>query len=411
MAKSTARRRRGEGSVQRFHNHPTCPPVGDDGVRPDHRCLGPWRGSTVVDDGITKKRRQVYGATEAEVLRKMRDLTVAQATGTLVVTTTTVGEWAESWLAECWPRLKVNTRTSYRSVTDRYIVKHLGAHRLDQLQPRHVRDMYAALRAEGKSEGTVRGVHVLLHRMLKVAMREGMVARNVTELIDPPKTGTAVARRGLTLDEAKRVLAVAGDNPRYWVALMCGLRQGEALALRWCDIDLDAMDDGHPAPYLVVRRSLCREPGVGLVFTTPKSAKSRDRVVPLPVPVAARLRVAYARHRNGGGTDDALVFGTPKGTPKEPSRDYEGWCQLLAAAGVDHTPLHAARNTAAALLEDAGNPPRVVAEILGHTNVAMTYRYQGGNTGAKVRAMRALDRLADFDAFGVIGTGDEVATA
>lgn len=386
MATPKARRRKGEHGIDRHHSHPTCPPVGADGERPAHKCQGPYRARMWVDTPTGPKRKVLYGKTEREVLGKIKDTAVAEATGTVVATTTTVAQWAEHWLATGWDDWKVNTRTGYRSKVNLWITPYLGKHRLDKLQPEHVRSLYATMRKAGAAEGTVRGVHVLLHRMLKLAMWDGKVGRNVTELVVPPKTNTAVPARALTLDEAKRVLAAAGDNPRYWVSLMCGLRQGECLALRWYDVHLDA-----PQPYLTVRESLAREPGVGLVFQKPKSRASQDRMVPLPTPVAARLAVARAKHLAGEGSEDALVFGNSKGNPKEPSRDYEGWCALLAAAGVEHTPLHGARRTTAHLLEDAGVGDRVVAEILGHSAVAMTHHYQQRNNPATVKAMQALD--------------------
>jgi len=379
------RRSNGEGTIDRFHNHPTCPALVD-GVRPKHRCKGYWRGRATVTQGTKRVRVTVYGKSQEEVTAKMQDLAVADRKGVAVLSArVTVAQWLDEWYASASPEWKVNTRKGVRQRIDTWLKPHLGHHRLDRLDPVHVDRLYRAMRAAGRTEGTIRQVHVLLHRALKVAMRHGKVARNVTELVDPPKTVQA-RRAVMTEAQAHAVLAAAGMDPRAFVALLCGLRQGEALALRWCDLYLDAEE-----PCLVVRRSVCREAGVGLVFTTPKSEASRDRVVPLLPQVAARLRVLRADHQAKGWTDpEGLVFCTSKRTPYSATQDRYNWDRLLAKAGVGTYTLHSARNTCAQLLESAGVQPRVVAELLGHAQVAMTYRYQGGNTTAKTEAMKAL---------------------
>jgi integrase len=395
QATASPRRRKGEGSITRFHNHPTCPPVGPDGVRPEHRCQGPYRARVWVTTMTGQKvRKTVYGKTEREVIQGLKKLTAQEVTGTVVQTSATVKEWLrtdaqEVGLANYWselaPSLKVNTRKGYVSKINQYILPHLGRHRLDRLTPEHVAQMYADMRKKGLAEATLRQTHAILSRALKVAMRRGKVSRNVCDLVDPPST-KVTKRRPLTVEDAWKVLHLCGDAPRFWVALMTGLRQGEALALRWSDIHLD----GQPMPYLVVREAVSWDGGP--VFDTPKSEQSTNRVVPLVTPVADRLRKAHENHVAQGGTEDDLVFANPRtGRAMDPRKDWMAWTVMLDLAGVPHTALHAARNTTAALLEDAGVPDRVVAEILGHTTVQMTHGYQAGNVAAKVEAMKALD--------------------
>ena len=385
MANSnTPRRAYGEGSIDRFHNHPTCPPVVD-GVRAAHTCKGSYRARAMVTVAGKRVRKTVYGSTRAEVVTKLKKLHAAEQNGTLLASrdTATVEAWLRTWYAAATPKLKSNTQRAYLSRIDRYLVPHLGKHRLDRLTPQHVTAMYDALRAQGLAEGTLRQCHAVLHRALRVAMRQGKLVVNVADMIDPPTTAQQ-PRKALTLDEAWAVLRTAGENPRPWVALLCGLRQGEAMGLRWCDVVLDG-----PDVYLVVNRAMHTRADGTIGYDTPKT-RSSARMVPLPTPVAARLAVARAQHLAAGGTDQDRVF--LHGYRHNPlKRDYNDWCALLKAAGVDHRPLHAARNTTAHLLEDAGVAPRVVAEILGHTSLVMTYRYQAGNQPAVREAMRALD--------------------
>lgn len=373
-----ARRGHGEGSVYQRHDHPSCPPPGDDGGRPEHRCRGHWVGT--VDLGVIRgkrRRKTVYGRTRREATAKVQGMIEAKRTYTLVTGTTTVEAWLQHWLDEVCPerRLKANTLKGYRSKIDQYLTPELGSLRLDRLEPEHVRGLYNKMRRDGRAEATIRQTHAILRRALLVAQREGKVARNVATLIDAP--GTERHRRtGLTLAQAERVLD--GADLRWWVALMLGLRQGEALALRWSDIDLD---EG----YLRVERNLVRVPGRGLVFDTPKSASSR-RIVPLPDEMAKAFRLAWERT---GGDPAALVFHRD-GKPWDHRADWQAWSDRLDAVGVPHAPLHAARNTTASILEELGYPARMVAEILGQSDVRVTHGYQSADYARRREALTSL---------------------
>jgi integrase len=403
---STPRRRKGEGSITRFHNHPTCPPVGPDGVRPDHDCKGKHRAQVWVVTGKgSRTRKTVYGDTEREVMGKLKKLHADEQQGHIVDGTMTVKAWlrtdaeehgVENFWTSAAPGLKLNSRIAYSSAINRYLIPHLGAHKLTKLTPEHIERMFRELRAQGLSEGTLLHAHNILRRALAVAVRKGKVVRNVADLIDnKPSVAGRAPTEALTVAEAWKVLRAAGDNPRFWLAVYQGMRQAEVLGLRWCDLHLDT-DPDVELPYLVVNQTVQREPGVGLVVETPKSEASTGRVVPLLPLVVARLKVRRAEAFANGHTEESYVFPSSRGVgglrPLDRKRDWTVWAALLEVAGVRHVTLHSARNTTAQLLEEAGVPDRVVAEILGHANVYQTHKYQAqrGNTVAKQQAMRAL---------------------
>ena len=118
----------------------------------------------------------------------------------------------------------------------------MGKHRLDRLTPEHIERFYTRLEAEGLAPATVLQIHRILSRALKVALQRGYVTRNVATLVDAPSVSQAEIEP-LTLDEALRVIELAANRrngTRWSVALALGLRQGEALGLRWQYVDLDA---------------------------------------------------------------------------------------------------------------------------------------------------------------------------
>jgi len=387
-----SRRGKGDGSISQRHDHPTCPPAVD-GVRPEHRCQGRWvatlnLGWTGAAPNRKRQRKVMYGRTRKEVKIQLDTAVRQRNDSALVVASPSVEKWLRYWLdVICVERgLKTNTLKSHTSKVERYLIPHLGGHRVERLAPEHVRAMYAAMRDAGLSEATLRQTHAILHRALKVAVREGKASRNVAELIDPPKVET-VKRRGLTLADARRVLKVSGL--RWHVALYMGLRQSEALGLRWSDINIEEA-------WLAVEQTVVRKPGVGLIFDTPKSTAS-CRVVPIPPVVRAHFKLALIEHTAAGGDPDGLVFHDGKGGPLDHRRDWQDWTNILVLAArpplapIPHIALHAARNTTASLLEAAGVPVRMVAEILGQSTVQVTHGYQLADVGRRREAMLALE--------------------
>lgn len=334
-----------------------------------------------------RRRRAIYGRTRKEAAIRLQEAIAAKNSGSLVVGQVTVETWMRHWLdVVCVERgLKVNTMKSHRSKVDRYILPAVGHRRLDRLEPEHIRAMFADMRKRGLSEATLRQTHAILQRALRVAMREGKVIRNVAELVDPPAT-TKNRRTGLPVAQARQVLK--GADLRWYVALYLGLRQGEALGLSWPDVDLER-------GVLHVERTLVRVPGEGLRFDTPKSRASR-RVVPLPTVVLSRFKVAWAEHLAAGGDPNGLVFHRD-GLPIDHRADWQAWRDRLEEAGVQPIALHAARNTAASLLEGAGVPARVVAQILGQSTVEVTYGYQDADLDRLDGYMQALEGYVALD--------------
>lgn len=320
---------------------------------------GRWIG--VVDLGWVggkRVRKTVSAATLQELRPKFRRLKTQVEAGVLT-DDSTVAQWLTHWLEEIAPgRVRPRTLQGYQGYVRTWLIPHLGKHRLDRLKPEHVRALHRAMEDAGKSPATRRQAHAILQRALKVAEREGKVSRNVATLVDAPETGKAHYDY-LTAIESARVLQAAtdADRARLVVALLMGLRQGEALALRWEDADLD-VGVAH------VHRSLARIAGRGLVEGPVKSSAS-VRFVPM-VPAVVEIMEEWRLVTGGQG----LVFGGD--SPVNPRRDWQCWKDALSRAGVKDVPLHGARASCASLLREIGYSERVIADILGHAQVSTT---------------------------------------
>lgn len=334
-----------------------------------------------------RRRRVFYGKTKREAEQKRQDAIRKGARASR--TGHTVETWLKEWMGEVHGHeLKESTRRSHQSKIDRYLIPLLGKHRLDALEPKHVRRAWRRLQepcpdpvedrcehepSHGLAPATVRQTHAILKRALSDAMKDRLIFENVTMNVDAPSTETAQRDR-LTSAQADLALKIAADDPnvsRWYVALRMGLRQSEALALPWGAVELDK-------GYLSVTRTL--QVGAGVNYGTPKS-KASNRTIAIEPSTAAHLRVHYARYVAQHGTPpppDALVWSQDGGRPFGHRMDAKAWAQLLERAGLPHVALHSARATAASWLEETGWQPRMVAEYLGHTKVETTYIYQRG---------------------------------
>ncbi|MBV7412334.1 site-specific integrase [Dermabacteraceae bacterium TAE3-ERU27] len=226
-------------------------------------------------------------------------------------------------------------------------------------------------------------IHNIASVMLRDAVRAGYLPFNPAsrERIDRPRK-VSPPPEALTLDEARRVLKVAAEQPDYarWaLALYHGVRQGEALGLERSAVDLEAgvlrlewqLKKLKEPPRDTMQ---ARDLGGGYWLLPPKTVSSR-RVQPLVEPVLSILREHCARFRPAAATHD-LLFRREDGGPLYPSRDLKRWRWLLSEAGVSrNVRLHDARHTAATLMLEAGVELHVIQQILGHSSAAMTQHY------------------------------------
>lgn len=199
-----------------------------------------------------------------------------------------------------------------------------------------------------------------------------MIVRNPCDGVTPPRPARS-EMHPLTQEQATAFLAATRDHRHhalYVLALSTGMRQGELLGLRWQDVDLDAGQLG-------VRRTLQRQREAGLVFSEPKTARSR-RTIELSRPAVVALREHRRKQLETRlqlgpeWQDHGLVFTGLFGSPVDPSHQTAVFKQALKEAGLPVIRFHDLRHTAATLLLSRGVHPKVVSEMLGHTTITLT---------------------------------------
>jgi integrase len=346
------------------------------------RKQGGWQGSVAVGTGGgRRKRKTVYGATQREVLDKLAAIRPTLDAGLPVGTSRpmTLGDYLEAWLRDTLPTVvRPSTAESYASLTRQHIIPGLGHHRLDKLTAVHIRaflkDKSTQTSPRTKrplSPRTLQYLHAVLRLALEQARRDDLVVRNVAGLVAGPKVQRAEIAP-LTPEEAGRLLAQAATDrlsPLWLLVTALGLRRGEALALRWEDVDLDRGD-------LQVKATVQRVGGK-LVRTDMPKTKSSRRALPLPAVVVDALRAHRAaqvqeRLASEVWIDDALVFTTGIGTSLEPPNVLRSFHALCDRAEVRRVRIHDLRHAAASFMLLQGVDMRVVMGTLGHSRLATT---------------------------------------
>ncbi|MFB6534344.1 tyrosine-type recombinase/integrase [Streptomyces noursei] len=347
----------------------------------------------VLQPDGTRARKYAYGKTWTECDTKRRELLDKVDQGVPVPTRSAkLAEWLPYWLDNVIkPRRKLSTYDKYETHVRLYLVPMLGAKRLESLGVADVRRFLVRLEKQ-TTAATAKESHRVLRSALSSACREELIASNVAKLVEPPRTNSRELKPW-TLDETLDFLAAARTDPLYAafvLAIAMGLRRGEIVGLRWADIDLDGR-------VLYVRQQTQRRRGV-LYDDDPKSR--RRRAVPLPALCIAplrwhRMRQANVRAKAGEKWQESgYVFTTRTGRPVEPRNVYRSFTRVADSADLRVIRLHDARHGTATLLTAAGVAPRVVMEILGHSQISITMDvYTHVVQDTQREAMSHMDRL------------------
>jgi integrase len=333
-----------------------------------------YRVRVEIPTGVDGKRRQASKTyrTRKEAERALAAWLVEIDRGTAIEpSTVTVGELLELWLRdEAAHRVRPSTLEDYALTIHKHIMPAIGSVTAQKLQPTTVQTFYSDKLAAGTGARTVQLCHLRLSQALKWAVRMGIVGRNVVELVKPP---TAASRTPTvwTPEQAHRFLDHAGDDwrPLFDLMLATGVRRGEALGLRWSDVDVEAGT-------IQIRQS------VGILHGQPSvsepKTRSAQRAIPLPVETVAMLRkhrIRQNEHRLKFGPlweDRDLVFPNAFGGYLHPCNVDRAFQRIIRTAGVPRLRIHDLRHTYATWALSAGEPPTDVSRILGHARVSIT---------------------------------------
>jgi integrase len=286
---------------------------------------------------------------------------------------------------------RTNTNAYHGGNVERYLVPSFGERvRLAELAPEHVRSAFARIRENPGKRGrllsarTVASIHATLRRALAQAVADGRIDRNVALGIRPNGTSGAGARARRigseivipTEAELRAVAAALGPDPLYplfMLSALTGLRQSEALALRWTDL----VDAGHIGGVVRVERTLIRDTDR---FEDPKTPRSR-RGVPYDAFLGDIMRARrqaqrveqVAAGKRWANRERDLVFTDDLGAPLRGTSVSNRYAARLARLGIDHR-WHDLRHAYASGLIARGESVEIVSKRLGHADSSITSR-------------------------------------
>lgn len=351
------------------------------------------RWVSAVDLGWAEGKRQrkyFVSGSEEEAVRKLNRALGEYGRGLLLpADRTTMETYLTSWLEErnTSGDLRPRTYDDYHQVITLHLVPELGRRRLDQLTPQHVQAMINAKAKSGLSNRSVNKIRAVLRAALSDAEKWGMVHRNVAKLVRTP-TVESYEGNVLSEEEARQLLPAMTDHPLeplIATTFMLGLRQGEALGLRWQDVDLEKAECFIRQQYqagkkIEVPADAPREARYLLKMSPPKTDRSR-RPLPLPpelVDLLARHRNNQEEQRQAAGwrwTELDLIFTTEIGTPMNPSNLTRAMKDVYDLADVEYRPFHDLRRSASSILQDRNVSEATVRDMLGHSSSHTTRKH------------------------------------
>ena len=340
-----------------------------------------------------RKRQAIYGRDRADVQAKLDEAKHNLRRGLLIAgPKVTTAQWLERWLKDvAKPNVRPSTFRRYKDLSEKHIAPTLGRIPLVKLVPSDVRQLLNEKLASGLSPRSVHHIRAVLRTALHHAERDGLIQRNAASLAESPHVERK-EMQSFSPEQARTFQQAIKTDPEealYLVTLDAGLRQGEALGLRWEDVDLDA-------GIIHINRALQRVEGK-LVLVEPKSKSSR-RTVKLGAIAAQTLREHRAlqtkeRLRLGSmWIDHGLAFTGGHGLPVNGNQLTKRFQAMLKRIGLPRMRFH--DHSSASLLLSQGISARMVMERLGHSDIGLTLNtYSHVIPALRQEAADAMDRV------------------
>jgi integrase len=290
---------------------------------------------------------------------------------------TTFGEFAERWLAHMKSQVSPKSHARYSELIRKNVVPLIGKVVLTKLRPATISDAYTKALTSGRRNGkgglsprTVTHMHRVLKQALSQAVKWELLSRNPADAVDPPKVERNLMQT-YDLDQTAALIdAMRGTRLLIptMLAVLCGLRRGEVVALKWRNVDL-------ARGRLSVVES-AEQVGTQVRYKPPKNGKGRT------LAMSARLIEALRAHRAQQAeellkigiqlSNEVFVVAQMDGSPIQPDTLTQDWNRKIERTSLPAYRFHDLRHAHATHMLANGIHPKVASERLGHSKVGIT---------------------------------------
>jgi len=342
---------------------------------------------------INGKRRTKTFSTKAEADDWLVDQRRAREQGANTYATNpkmTVGQYLLGWVVSHRAHVKPNTYNSYLSVIKNQIIPNIGNLKASSLSPKVVENFLGELAARGVGAGTINLTHRVMSAAYNDAVRHGDMPKNPVLLARKPRV-KSVATKSIPLEHWQKIYQEAIKEPhthaRIEIALMVGLRPGEALGLKWSDVDWDNST-------LTIERQIQRVRGEGLAFQSVKQGGIRTIKISQET---LKILQNHKRHQSlqkaRWQNDEDLIFTNTIGRMQDEKADRLMFKKLCRSAWVPEYQLYQCRKTAFTNMA-ASTDMRTVMEFSGHSQVSTVIAsYVFPTTESMNKAVSEMDKL------------------
>jgi len=292
----------------------------------------------------------------------------------------TVGEWLDYWVENIAPKqVRQTTLIRHKQQVRLHLKPALGKKTLFELSVMDVQNMIDKYIANGGSPRMAQITRNVLSAALRTAMRREIIHRNVSRLVEIPHT-IYKERNVWNPEQIKIFLTHIQGHAMYPIFAMLftyGLRRGEALGLRWCDIDFDKK-------LICIRQQLIEIAGQFIIGEPKSSAGKRE----LPMLPHIEVILAELRAKSPDNAPEGFIFRTSTGTHYQPSNVYKVFKREINNLGLPDISIHDIRHTVATLMKDNNVPVKDAQMTLGHANIQTTLQiYQHSSIENKNKAL------------------------
>jgi integrase len=329
-------------------------------------------------DPVTGRRQNLTIGTyrtKREAEREERDALQHRDRGTLLnPATLTVGKLLDEWLTTKANEVSSQSLKDYEITIRLHLKPALGAVLVQKLNADRVQAQYDAWTAAGMSARQIRGCHLRLSQALDHAVKRNIIYVSVCSNVSPPRLSTKKADVWDTTEAMTFLEGAAKDSlsPLWHLLLLEGLRRGEALGLRWQDMNWER-GTAHIVQTVAPDKSSRGEPIIQDRTKTKASART-VRLTPDTLALLKEHRKRWAERKVAAETwaDHDLIVCTSKGTAVNPNNVTRSFDLIVKRAGLRRITPHGLRHTHATMLLKGGVSAKVVSERLGHASIAIT---------------------------------------